>query len=191
MSTTAEPLRLAEIFRFLAQAMRYPQASWFNDDFLSVYKELLGQLGWHEQQASLPAEVTDAGLEEVQVEYTRLFINGVPHVIAPPYASIYIDGTLNSVTAEKTREHYRKHGFDITTNEFPDYLVTELDFMALREGEEEGASDEFLQSYFRPWFAPFRDLVLKEAADPYIKSVVAVIDFFTRDETKADSEQAA
>ncbi len=191
MSATDEPLRLAEIYRFLAQSMRYPESSWFNDDFLSVFKELLVQLEWHDHQKALPAKITDAILEDIQVDYTRLFINGIPHVIAPPYASIYIDGTLNSTTADKTREYFRKHGFDITTNEFPDYLVTELDFMALLEDEKEGSSEEFLRFYFRPWFDKFRDLVLDEGHVSFIKSAVELIDFFTRNETEADSEQAA
>lgn len=190
MSATQEPIRLAEIFRFLAQTMRYPESSWFTDDFLSVFKELLVQLG-HVPQKSLPAKITDAILEEIQVDYTRLFINGVPHVVAPPYASIYIDGTLNSTTADKTREYFRRHGFDITTNEFPDHLVTELDFIALLEDEKQGSSEEFLRLYFRPWFAKFRDLVLAEAEVSYLKTAVEVIDFFTRIETEAESGQAA
>lgn len=187
MSATDEPVRLAEIYRFLAQAMRYPESSWFTDDFLSVFKEILVQLEWHDHIHDLPEKITDEILEEIQVDHTRLFINGVPHVIAPPYASVYIDGTLNSTTADKTRDYFRKKGFDITTTEFPDHLVTELDFMALLEDEEEGGSVEFLQVYFRPWFDTFRDLVVKEAKVPFIKSAVEVIDFFTKEETEADS----
>lgn len=188
MSASDEPVSLAEMYRFLAQAMRYPESSWFNDDFLSVFKELLDQLHWHDRKEALPSQVTDANLEDLQVDYTRLFINAIPHVIAPPYASIYIDGTLNSITSEKTREYYQKKGFDITTNEFADYLVTELDFMALMEEEKEGSSEEFLRLYFRPWFSSFRDRVYEEVVDPYISAVVAAIDFFTQDETEAVSE---
>lgn len=191
MSSKDEPMRLAEIYRFLAQIMRYPESSWFNDDFLSVFKELLVQLEWHDHKNALPEKITDKILEDIQVDYTRLFINGVPHVIAPPYASIYIDGTLNSTTADKTRDYFRKKGFDITNTEFPDYLVTELDFMALLEDEEEGSSEEFLGIYFRPWFDKFRDIVLTEAEAPYIKAVVETIDFFTKSETEAAPDQAA
>ncbi len=163
--------------------MRYPESSWFNDDFLSVFKELLVQLEWQDDINTLPENITDQVLEEIQVDYTRLFINGVPHVVAPPYASIYIDGTLNSTTADKTRDYFRKKGFDTTNTEFPDYLVTELDFMALLEDEEESSSEEFVAQYFRPWFEKFRDLVLEEAQVSYIKSAVEVIDFFTTIET--------
>ena len=191
MSATDESLRLAEIYRFLAQTMRYPEASWFNDDFLSVFKELLNQLDWQDHKNALPEKMTESILEDIQVDHTRLFINGVPHVIAPPYASIYIDGTLNSATADKTREYFRNKGFDTTTTEFPDHIVTELDFMALLEDQEEGSSEEFLSAYFRPWFSQFRDLVLKEAEVSYNKSVVEVIDFFTRSETEAGSEESA
>ncbi len=191
MSASAEPIRLAEIYRFLAQTMRYPESSWFNDDFLSVFKELLVQLEWHDQLKALPEKISPEILEDIQVEYTRLFINGIPHVVAPPYASVYIDGTLNSTTADKTREYFRKKGFDITTQEFPDHLVTELDFMSMLEDEEEESSEEFLRIYFRPWFDKFRDIVLKDTADHYIKTAVELIDFFTKNEHEVDSEQAA
>jgi TorA maturation chaperone TorD len=191
MTETTGTIKLAEIYRFLAQAMHYPETSWFNDDFLSVFKELLAQLDWHDLNKAVPQQITPEILENIQVDHTRLFINGVPHVVAPPYASVYIDGTLNSVTADKTRDYFRKKGFDITTREFPDHLVTELDFMALVEGEEEGGSEEFLRIYFRPWFTKFRDRVMAEVTEPYIKATVELIDFFTSSETEAGSEQAA
>ena len=176
--SSSSGIKLFEIFRFLAQVMRYPEADWFHDEFLSVYKNLLVDLKWPES-AAMPDQVSPQFLEDIQVEYTRLFINAVPHVVAPPYGSIYIDGTLNSTTADKTRDYYRKHGFDITTNEFPDHIVTELDFAALREEEQEGGSDEFLAHYFRPWFDKFKDQVLAECEHPYFISAVKMIDFFT------------
>ncbi|MEN8256758.1 MAG: molecular chaperone TorD family protein [Thermodesulfobacteriota bacterium] len=183
MSAADEPIRLAEIYRFLAQTMRYPESSWFHDDYLSVFKEMLVQLEWQDNVNALPERITDEILEEIQVDYTRLFINAVPHVIAPPYASVYIDGTLNSTTADKTREYFRQKGFDTTNTEFPDHLVTELDFLSLLEDESEGSSEEFLTQYFRPWFEMFRDLVLKEVEVSYIKSAIELIDFFTTNET--------
>ncbi|MEN8140773.1 MAG: molecular chaperone TorD family protein [Thermodesulfobacteriota bacterium] len=183
--STGQSVKLADIYKFLAQAIRYPEADWFNDEFLAVYHTLLEGLEWPEG-AQVPTKVDEQSLEDVQVEYTRLFINAVPHVVAPPYGSVFIDGSLNGVTADQTRKYYREHGFDITSNEFPDHIVTELDFVALLEEGEEGSSEEFLAQLFRPWFDQFRAKVLEESQDAYISTTIKLIDFFTREEEEGD-----
>ncbi len=177
--------QLSRVFNFLAQATRYPQADWFNTEFLTVLNSFLKQLEVDSGQYDLPAEVSEQFLEDVQVDYTRLFINGNPHVIAPPYGSMYIDGSLNDTTADVTRTFYRKHGFDTTTQEFPDHLTTELEFLSLEFKEDNGVAQEFIKKLFLPWFEIFRDKVLAEAATDYNKVVVDLIDFFTRPETEA------
>ncbi len=177
MSSSAA-IQLSEIYKFLAQAIRYPEKEWFTADFMAAYTSLLSSLEWPERD-ELVSTVSSQYLEDVQVEYTRLFINAIPHVIAPPYGSVFIDGSLNGVTADLTRKYYREHGFDTTTNEFPDHLVTELDFLALLEEEKPGSSEEFLARLFRPWFSQFRDKVLAESADIYLTTTIRLIDFFT------------
>ncbi len=183
--STSPSVQLSEIYKFLAQAIRYPEKDWYNADFLSVYSTLLEGLGWPEKD-QLPTDVSEQFLEDVQVEYTRLFINAVPHVVAPPYGSIFIDGGLNGVTADRTREYYREHGFDITSNEFPDHIVTELDFMALLEEGQAGSSEEFLARLFRPWFDKFKKQVLAGSDDLYITTTIKLIDFFTCVEEEGD-----
>ena len=174
---------LAQIYTFLAQASRYPEPEWFTDDFFTAYRNLLSQLQWPDAE-NFPETATSSFIESVQVEYTRLFINAVPHVIAPPYGSYYIDGTLNGPWTERTLTHYQKHGFRLTNNEFADHLVTELDFLGLREKEEPGGSDHFLTTLFRPWFEPFAQQVLDNCGNDYIATTIKLIDFFTAPESE-------
>lgn len=181
--------QLSQVFNFLAQATRYPQADWFNSDFLAVLNTFLTGLQVEADQFDIPTDVSPQFLEDVQVDYTRLFINGNPHVIAPPYGSMYIDGSLNDTTADVTRTFYREHGFDTTTQEFPDHLTTELEFLSLQFKEDHVVAEEFIDKLFLPWFTPFSEKVLAEAATGYIKVVIELIDFFTRTET--DAEEAA
>ena len=176
--TDSSSVQLYEIYSFLAQAMQYPEPEWFNDDFKTMYTSLLDSLEWQDKDQFTDI-CTDQDLEDLQVEYTRLFITAVPHVIAPPYASAYIDGALNGPTAAATRQFYLDNGLDLTGNDLPDYLISELNFISLLEQEEEESSEKFLAELFRPWFNLFKDDVLKGTTVNYFKTTVQLIDFFT------------
>ncbi len=186
---TQETDQLSHVFNFLAQATRYPKAEWFNTDFLSVLHSFLTQLEVDASEFDIPLEISDQFLEDVQVDYTRLFINGVPKVVAPPFGSVYIDGSLNGTTADVTLAFYRQHGFETITREFPDHLTTELEFLSLQFKEDREVAEEFIEKLLLPWFTTFRDLVLKEAETGYIRVVIELIDFFIREES--DSDQVA
>ena len=177
---------LSDFYLFLSRTMRYPEADFFTDEFLDAYENLLAKLDLREEQERLHAvrEEDDNLLQTLKVEYTRLFINAVPHVIAPPYASIYQDGDhdLQGKTTEKTRDFYREHGYDITSTAEPaDHICFELEFLAglARDGKFE-EEEQFLHQLFRPWFPSFRDRVLEGAAHPYYTISVRLIDLFTR-----------
>ncbi len=182
--------QLSQVFNFLAQATRYPKPEWFNAQFLAVLHSFLEQLQVKPQEFDIPEDVTPQYLEDIQVDYTRLFINGIPKVVAPPYGSMYLDGSLNDTTADKTLQFYRENGFDTTTNEFPDHLTTELEFISLQYQENERVAEEFIEKLFLPWFEIFRDTVLAEAQCGYIKIIIELIDFFTKKEADADQTAA-
>ncbi|MDH4320946.1 MAG: molecular chaperone TorD family protein [Desulfobulbaceae bacterium] len=186
--TTTSAISLAEVYRFLAHAMQYPERSWFGEDFLSLFCTFLDELGWDADRAALafPKQLSSKDIELLQVDYTRLFINSVPHVLAPPYGSFYLagGGILYGASAEKTRNFYREHGFDLAlASDIPDSLTNELQFLSfLRELGEENVELEFTRTHFRPWFCKFSTIVQREANTPYYKAVVKMIDFFTMED---------
>ena len=174
------------LYRFLGQSLKFPEVSWFTEDFRKSFLALLDQLGAVQEALELEKSFADSGdlLEELQVEYTRLFINGVPHVAAPPYASVYLDKSLQGVHASRTLEFYREKGCDMSEDsDLPDHIVHELEFLShlAEDGDQEGER-EFLQRFFLTWFPDFRDIVLKEANHPYYRLVVTMIDYFTKEE---------
>ncbi|MBI4792560.1 MAG: molecular chaperone TorD family protein [Deltaproteobacteria bacterium] len=187
MEKPSSPPAMADIFRFLAQSMRYPTAEWLNDHFWSVLLSFLDELQWHEEREALIGAKAGAAdfLEDVQVEYTRLFINAIPHVAAAPYASVHSrgDGTLYGAIAEQTKKFYREKGFALVKeNDLPDHIVYELEFSGLLAKDDPEGQKIFLTTLFTPWFEIFRGRVLEEAHHPYYKVVVNLIDFFTREE---------
>ena len=186
--TQSTSISMAEIYRFLAQSMRYPSPEWMQDDYFSVLETFLAGLGWDTEAQALRRSISKNfdWLEPLQVEHTRLFVNAIPSVIAPPYGSVYLsaDGMLYGPTAEKAKAFYREQGFDLVGEaDIPDHLTFELEFLALLA--EEGKSEEeerFLAQHFRPWFPKFQARILQEGRHPFYGVLVNLIDFFTREE---------
>jgi TorA maturation chaperone TorD len=188
MSNTAPSQDIARVYRFLSQCMQYPDAQWMNEEFFHVFYNLLGTLGGVEDGISVKREIDNADnpLEDLQIEYTRLFINGVPHVIAPPYGSVYMDQSLQGAFAGDTLAFYRKKGFGMEESaDLPDHLLHELEFLSLlAEDNDLAGEEEFLTKLFRPWYAKFQLRVTEKAHHPFYRVVVQLIDFFTKEEDK-------
>jgi TorA maturation chaperone TorD len=180
--------KLTPIYRFLARSMSFPEASWFDAAYCDALSSLLDAVGWREEAEAirrLGAEGVPA-IESLQVEHTRLFLNAVPHVIAPPYGSPYLsdDAMLYGPSAVRTKQFYREMGFDLPGEaDIPDHLVLELEFLALLAEEGRGEEEAlFLRDHFRPWFPHFRARVMAAASHPFYRVLVNLIDFFTREE---------
>lgn len=185
---TIAPPGLAGIYRFLAASMRYPAPDWLNEEYFTALYALLEGLAWPSDLNALQQAVgSDPDLlETLQVEHTRLFINGVPVAVAPPYGSVHVrgEGSLMGRSTERTRAFYRERGFDLASDhEIADYLGHELEFLALLAGSAQDEDEElFLAKYFRPWFAVFHGRVSEGCEHPFYRVVVRLIDFFTREE---------
>jgi len=178
--------QLAVIYRFCAQSMTYPSADWFSDQYLTTLYQFLQQMGGGQYVAELQEAMKSAtaSLEDLQVEYTRLFINGVPHVIAPPYGRVYKDHSLQGNFAEKTMQFYLQNGFTLKDGaDLPDHIVHQLECLSfLAEDGNQAAEEEFLRTLFLPWFPIFASRVKKDAAHPFYPVIVSIIDFFTKEE---------
>lgn len=185
-ATPASLNTLAGLYRFCSQSMRFPSSSWFTRDYLECLYQLLEGIGGTEKKTELQAIFSHLpeSLEDLQIEYTRLFINGSPHVIAPPYASVYLDRSLQGMSTEKILSFYIEKGFRMCENsDLPDHLVHQLEFLALliEEGDAK-TEDAFLSQCFFPWFTVFLQRILTQAQHPFYKTVVLLIDYFTKEE---------
>ena len=165
--------------------MCFPEEHVLTDEFFDVYATWLDKFDMDEEYKLLLGFRNDGNLlETLQIEYTRLFINAIPHLIAAPYASVYqkSDQELQGKITEKTRDFYREHGYDIVNLAEPaDHIRFELEFLAALAGSGKIEEEErFLQELFRPWFAEFKDRVVVGANHPYYAITVKLIDSFTQ-----------
>ncbi|MDD5205736.1 MAG: molecular chaperone TorD family protein [Desulfobacterales bacterium] len=103
------------------------------------------------------------GLELLQAEYVRLFINALPETPCPPYGSFYLEGTLMGDTTIRLRDLYAGHGFH--TEEMEDHISVELEFLALlsmaSKQEGVGESLDFLLGHLRSWTPAFLEDIEK------------------------------
>jgi putative dimethyl sulfoxide reductase chaperone len=187
---TDKPLshQIATLYRFCALSMQYPEPGWFTQDYRKSLYLLLEELEANEELEKLEKAFSQTGdiLETLQIEHTRLFINGVPHVAAPPYGSVYIDKSLQGKLTEKTLQFYREKGFNLKDNsDLPDHICHQLEFLSLlAEQNDSPAEMEFLNKLFLPWFPHFKKRVEEEAQHPFYSVIVQLIDFFTMEENE-------
>ena len=115
-------------------------------------------------------------------EYNRLFINSCPHVIAPPYGSIYLEkqGLDSAKTTSEVLHFYHEAGFDLkkVPHDLPDHIAHELEFMGLLADQESRASGggrirleeiqmDFLSRYVTPWVPLFCKKVTEQSLLPF------------------------
>jgi TorA maturation chaperone TorD len=179
---------MADIYLFLAQSMRYPEKEWMSDEFLRLFLQIAEKIPELSDSKSFRSFLSrnNLGLECLQEEYTRLFINVYPHVLAPPYGSAYSsnnlrnDGGSSTTGVDETVLFYHEKGFELVDcKEPPDWLIHELAFMALMAKDDPEGLEKFLVDHFRPWFTIFKKKVVQETINPYFVIAIQMIDFFT------------
>jgi|APHig6443718053_1056840.scaffolds.fasta_scaffold188802_2 TorA maturation chaperone TorD len=181
------PQTPAAFFHFLVQSFQYPDQTWLTTSYFDLLVSCVQHLNLDINAQLLRQHYDNSnGLEIVQTEYTRLFINAVPTVVAPPYSSVYLDtdAQLYGPSAEWVRQFYQQHGFTLTGEaDIPDHLVRELEFLALLTDEgQQQAADLFLKQHFRVWFPRFKERVEANSDNDFYRLLTALVDFFTREE---------
>jgi len=186
--TTPTSKTPAAFYCFLAQSFRYPEQTWLREPYFDLLDSIVTNLDLNNDALGLRQSycANQEGLELLQIEYTRLFINSSPAVIAPPYSSVYLDqeGNLYGPSAVWVHKFYHLHGFELSgAGDIPDHLVLELDFLALliEEGQDDVA-EQFLSEHFRKWFPRFKERVLNGSTNKFNSTLLTLVDFFTREE---------
>ncbi|MDD2542530.1 MAG: molecular chaperone TorD family protein [Desulfuromonadaceae bacterium] len=176
-------------YRFLSQSFRYPEQTWLCEPYFDLLDSLVQYLDGDNDAHRLRQEYCGnrMGLEIMQIEYTRLFINAAPAVIAPPYSSVYLDreGNLYGRSAVWVKQFYHQQGFDVAgEGDIPDNLALELEFLALlMEEQQYEAAEEFLNKHFRMWFPLFKERVLSGSTNEFYSTLLTLVEFFTREES--------
>lgn len=101
-------------------------------------------------------------LLNLEIEYTRLFINAFPTVVVPPYGSLYLENSkevLGDSTAEVLKI-YNQAGLTVTPDNdcwLADHIAVELEFAAylLQSAAEEKDEENTYQELWRKFSRKF------------------------------------
>ncbi len=156
----------------LARSLVMPNEGWF-DTMKGLIEDLRSE-GWDGNMSRLLddwavslEELESEPLEEVQYEYTRLFVNGYPKTACPPYESVYREGTMLGESAMDVYLVYKNWGLEVSEEEAGDHLAVMLEFLYYLASLREVADDEeklrtveesiegFWRDHLQPWLPQF------------------------------------
>jgi len=100
-----------------------------NEESLAVIAEFAQTETWL-QPAVAELQSESWTLQHWQGEHTRLFINGHPKTVCPPFESSYIHGHHNGFVCDQLIHIYQEIGLQPLEGVFPDYLGTILEATA-------------------------------------------------------------
>ncbi|MCP4132346.1 MAG: molecular chaperone TorD family protein [bacterium] len=136
------------MFRLFSLLLSYP-----TDEVL----DLTGEMNEVEGLPSLEA-FNSRSLEELQVEYTNLFINSYPALLCPPYESYYREGLVYGETTSNVLKCYKTAKLDYAyEGEPPDHISVELEFIA------ETGDESFLKR-LKEWVPSFLEKVKEQSS---------------------------
>ncbi|MBI3403397.1 MAG: molecular chaperone TorD family protein [Acidobacteria bacterium] len=80
---------------------------------------------------AMRSAMIQSSAEDVLADHARLFVNARDGIVAPPYASWYLDGQLLGPSVQWVERAYAEQGLERTPDagEPPDYLGAELEFL--------------------------------------------------------------
>lgn len=131
-----QALARQELCRFLAGCYYEPGAEFAEERLFESIQAAAQRIGPElaEHARRLGAAFAAAPLEELLVDYTRLFL-GAPQPLAKPYASVWLSGQpeLMQESVVGLLQLYEQGGFDIDPgfHDLPDHVAVELEFLYL------------------------------------------------------------
>ncbi len=125
-------------------------------------------------------------LEDLQVEYTRLFINTFPTLPAPMYKSFYEDKELFGNSIGSLIDTYEKYGFEVSEdeNELPDNLSLLLEFVYRlnQEGYSKDEQNIFVEKYILSWTNELEQKILENAEIDFYKFLIISLNSFLKED---------
>ncbi len=125
-------------------------------------------------------------LEELQVEYTRLFINTFPTLPAPLYKSYYEDNELLGHSIGKLIDTYEKYGFEVSKDQYelPDNLALLLEFVfRLNEiNSTEKEQSNFIEEFILSWTKQLEQKIIENAEIEFYKFLIISLNSFLKED---------
>ena len=189
-----------ELCRFLAGCYYEPGPEFAEerlfDSIAAAAQRISPALGEHANR--LAAAFASAQLQDLLVDYTRLFL-GAPQALAKPYASVWLSGEpgLMQDSAIELQKLYAQGGFQIDESfrDLPDHVAVELEFLYLlnfqlnqaRAADDNTAAQAFevlrtafLVGHLGRWLGGFILAVHDNAQSDFYRELAEFTELFVR-----------
>jgi putative dimethyl sulfoxide reductase chaperone len=195
-----QALARQELCRFLAGCYYEPGPEFAEeglfDSIAAAAQRISPELAEHAQR--LGAAFAATPLEELLVDYTRLFL-GAPQAMAKPYASVWLtsEPELMQDSAMELLKLYAQGGFEIDEDfhDLPDHVAVELEFLYLLNfqlNQAQAAGDDaavqavavlrtaFLVGHLGRWLGGFILAVHDHAQSDFYRELAEFTELFVR-----------
>lgn len=170
------------------EIFRYPQPQLMIDNADGI-KHLADWAKRHQgdllQTDAAWSDIHDLDWDQLEVDHTALFINGIPVAKAHPFAGWYAGDTIVfGPTDQKMRDFYCHYGVDIEEQSLPaDHIMVELEFMAMmaeryaQTGEDiyYSAVKEMLTGHMEDWVFKFLEEIVNHAQTEFYRGFAQVL----------------
>lgn len=170
------------------EMFRYP-----DQQNLSAINADLNQLwDWAKQSGSdswadggRPFSDANLDLDQLQVDFTALFINAYPVIKAHPFAGWYEGDTIMMGASDnRVRQFYSRFGVQCDQLKVPaDHIMVELEFMAIMAEKYEETGDAFyyaavqemMNQHLRHWILKFLNDIQENARTEFYRKLAFVL----------------
>lgn len=169
---------LAQKFFVFAKLLTYPTKE-LKEDIEKVVKQINNEDD-KKTFKNIIAKL-DNNREELEGEYTALFITGYPKTPCPPYFSAYQTGMIVSEYSEKLYDLYEEYGIELSNEQFPDFLPTMMEFMTLLLTNELKKEAENFYNEYLSWTNEFSKNIKRNAKEDYFIEIAEQLNVFTKE----------
>ncbi len=194
---TLDPIAPAQsiLYRFLAEGFSLPTAERlaYLAEMTETVRAACEEMVESGEAAALPdldrmeqavREAVRSDLGELQAEYTRLYVTGIPVTPCRLLESVQREGALVGEAADQVTGAYREFGLEAQERE-PDHLVTELEFLVYLTGTPVAEGDEaeryarahtrFLQEHLLQWAPAIERRTRESTEEPLFLSLATLL----------------
>lgn len=208
MADQDKGLAKADFCRFLAACFYEPGREFAEERLFESMRDAAAHISpdLAAEAAGLGEAFAAAALEDLLVDYTRLFL-GPTEILAQPYGSVWLtdEKTLMQDATVAVLDLYRQGGFEMDEGfrELPDHVAAELEFLYLmlfRENEAEQKGDaaalekaarlkqRLLGEHLGRWVGPFTAAIGKHAESDFYRRLAQTTATFVRAAASANRE---
>ncbi len=163
-------------------------------------QQLATRCGGSQSTARLAELLSDAKPEDLEIEYTRLFVNAHPRLECPPYETVYVEHArrLMGRSGIALAHLMDEAGLKVAESfaEPPEHVAAELEFMAYLvylelTGEARAAElqERLYREHLSHWIPEYAGCLRKAARHPLYKAYADLLDELIKAEARLRGEQ--